>query len=78
MHEIGDSFHNKSKILHKTSIKLYHTIEILYLFGTCMLMKACMFFGLGNLPSLKTIKPKIIPKKIIKAHLFKLKLIPYS
>jgi hypothetical protein len=68
----------KVKLFIKQQLKLYHTIENLYLFGMCMLIKACIFFGLGNLLFLKTMKPKIIPENIIKACLFKLKLIPYS
>jgi hypothetical protein len=42
-----------------------------------MFIIACILFGFGSFPSLETIKPNIIPKNTINAHLFKFKLLPY-
>jgi hypothetical protein len=39
---------------------------------------ACIFFGYSSFLSLKTIKPKIIPKNTINAHFSGFKLMPYS
>jgi hypothetical protein len=38
----------------------------------------CIFFGSSNFPSLETIKPNIILKNSINAHLFGFRLMPYS
>jgi len=38
----------------------------------------CIFFGFSIFPSLKTIKPKIIPGNTINSHLFGFLLMPYS
>jgi hypothetical protein len=39
---------------------------------------AYIFFGFVSFPSLETIKPKIIPKNTINAHLSGFRLMPYS
>ncbi len=38
---------------------------------------ACIFFGYDSFLFKKTIKPKIIPKNTISAHLFGFKLTPF-
>jgi hypothetical protein len=43
-----------------------------------MFITACIFFGSGNFFFLERIKPKIIPKNIMNAHLSGFRLMPYS
>jgi hypothetical protein len=42
-----------------------------------MFIITCILFGSGSFPSLEIIKPKIIPKNTINAHLSRFKLMPY-
>ncbi len=42
-----------------------------------MFIIACIFFGPGSFPSLEIIKPNIIPKNTINAHMLGFKQMPY-
>jgi hypothetical protein len=43
-----------------------------------MFIIACVFFRSSSVPSLETIKPKIISENTINAYIFGFRLLPYS
>ncbi len=79
--QFSDRCHNSSKVFDKTFVKLCHPIEYLNLLRIPRSLHVyyCLYFiGYGSFLSLEVIKPKIIPKNTINAHLFRFKLMPYS
>ncbi len=79
--QLGDRWHNWSKVLDKALIKLCHPIEhldFLAVVGIDMFIKASTFLWSMTLPSLDPMKPKIVPKNTMNARLFGFRLIPNS
>ncbi len=69
------------KVFYKAYVKLCHPIEYLNLLGILRWLHVyyCLyFFGFGDFPYLEIIKPNVIPKNTINAHLSGFKLMPYS
>jgi len=81
LEQSGNWWHNRSKVFDKTPINLCHPVENLDLLGVSrygMFTKAWTLWGSIIFPFLNTIKPRIVFKNIVNAHLFGLRLIPNS
>jgi hypothetical protein len=72
--QFNDRCHNSSNFFDKIFVKLCHPIEYLNFFygflGGGTFIIACTFFGSKSFPYLEIIKPNIIPKNTMNAHLF--------
>jgi hypothetical protein len=70
-----------TKFFYKTFVKLCNPIEhlnLLWFLRWWHVTIACILFGYGSFPFLETIKPNLIPKNTINAHLFRFRLMPPS
>ncbi len=80
LEKFGNWWYNKGQVFDKTHVKLCHLIEKLGfargVVGMGMFIKPWTFLGSITFLFLDTIKPRIVFKNTMNAHLFGLRLIP--